>query len=73
MATIVINEKELRESVNKYLSMDEDLIVEQEIVNEKIDAMLVRLAENPIEVITETILEDIYIEIEDAEEDGDDE
>ena len=73
MATIVINEKELRESVNKYLSMDEDLIVEQEIVNEKIDAMLVRLAENRIEVITETILEDIYIEIEDAEEDGDDE
>lgn len=64
MATIKINEKELREYVLELIDSEDELTVSQEIVDERIDAILSELKDSPKELLGGIILEDIYFEAE---------
>ena len=69
MATIEINEKLLREYVYDLIASDDDLQVNDEVINEKIDEILDGLRESPEEIISEIVLDNIYFELLENEND----
>jgi hypothetical protein len=73
MATFEINEVELKKYVNDLITSDKNLIADVDEVYERVDTMLAKLAESPVEVIGEIIVEDIYIEAEEYDEEITDE
>jgi len=64
MATIKINEKELREYVLELIESEDELTVNDEMVDERIAAILAELNDSPTEFLGGIILEDIYFEAE---------
>ncbi len=73
MATFEINEIELKKYVNDLIASDENMDADMDEVNERVDTMLAKLAESPVEVIGEIIVDDIYIEAEEYDENNIDE
>ena len=64
MATIVINEQELRNSVHELIASDENLKIDPEEVTVIMDEVLSSLIEAPEDFIAGIILDDLYYEIE---------
>lgn len=67
MATIVINEQELRDCVQELIASDEDFKIDPAAVNVRIDEILSGLIESPEDFIAGIILDDLYYDAEEKE------
>ena len=72
MVTFEINEELLRKSVIELIAMDEDFKVDETLVNEKIEDFLAGLEESPEEIIAAAIVDDLYYDSMDENEDEQD-
>jgi hypothetical protein len=65
MATIEINDQELRDNINELIAIEDDFLVDSKVVDEKIESFLIGLKESPEKILAEIIFDDIYFEVED--------
>jgi len=72
MATFEINEELLRKSVNELIAMDEDFKVDETQVSEKIEGFLAGLEESSEEIIAAAIVDDLYYDSMDENEEEQD-
>ena len=72
MATVEINEKLLRDCVQELIAVDEDFKLEENHVNEKIKYSLRGLEESPEDIIAAAIVDDLYFDSMDENEEEQD-
>ena len=69
MITIQIDEKELIAYVKELMAEDDDLIIEAEEIQEIAESYIARLKEEPKETLAQAIIDEIYLESDELDDD----